>query len=395
MRLSVAGLLAGLLAVPAVAADPAPPPAAYPLAVRQLVAPASAHRLHHFTPPAGSAALAVAGSVDVEVGRQVVAAFGAAEARMFRPPPEATPAGELILEIVWTDVVSGERGWSAEVELEVVLRAPGGAEVDRWRLLGRSLIQGAGPAAVPSAFARATQQAADELEVDFEARPALTGWLAARGIGPGLRREALPILVDRPSLRPLVVLVRPTEYLFADLGMGLVAQGGGHGMRVDLRGGWSRGWLLVQGGLFGWQSRLPFWPIDAVAPASADVWNLGLNVDVGVQHVLGSWALAAGTGGMVTHVAASGQYAPVTAPTGYRSVSDSTTAVAGNLFLAGRYHGHVPRFGNPYHLTLELRRPLGGDARLGAFGTSVPSPDLSVLLLAGFEFSRDAAATSP
>ncbi len=196
------------------------------------------------------------------VGKQALDAYRAIAARLFQAG--APVALRLEIQSVRGRVDLESDGWHAIVEHDLVARNESGGVLGRWSVEGRGRVQGLGQGAIPAAFARAADLAAQRFESQFETPAELVSWMQRSGVSPGAiaRRPASeepplppPPPPSGPPRAPLIV--------YADAGVGLspistrtqsgpsssVAPG------LDARLGLSGRWAFAQLGFSWWNSR--------------------------------------------------------------------------------------------------------------------------------------------
>jgi len=177
----------------------------------QVPAEAVSRRYHHSaggqSPPQPSAV--------VRVGLQARDAYRALAARLFLPAAPGEPAAELVAEVGEVGTELGQEGWAAFVHHHVVLQQPAGGRLASWHLRGEAPVEGLGPAAIPSAFARAAEAAARELEGRLAESEEVAAWLRGLGVEGHLARPRAVRPPAEPALRP-----REGWVAFGDAGLG-------------------------------------------------------------------------------------------------------------------------------------------------------------------------------
>jgi hypothetical protein len=206
------------------------------------------------------------------VGEQARDTYALALGRMFQV--ESPEIASLDLSVSNAALEWDADGWHAVVEHALVLRTAQNEELARWRVKGREKIAGLGERAIPVAFARAAEHAAERFEATFSEPSAVAHWLREQGVEPGpIARAGSP--VDPPAPSPFgksegAPRGRFVAYLDAGLGIfpfvgssNTVFAGGGTrysgddvGYAFSARLGFAGRWGLVQLGLARWSSQI-------------------------------------------------------------------------------------------------------------------------------------------
>jgi hypothetical protein len=326
-------------------------------------------------------------SPNVPVGRQALDAYTVATARMFQPARKDARAAELLPSVGASGIDLDQDGWFAFVEHDVMLRDLAGAEVARWRVRGQGRVVGLGENAIPSAFAEATAVAARTFEIDFERPSAVTGWLAAQGIKPGLRISTVPDLPRRfTPASPRVARPRTEQLIFAELGGGAVGATGWVSSALTARAGWSGRPWLVQLAIDAWPREFVARPAAAWGEARASALVLSTGLDAGVQRRLTShFEIAGGVGAALLSGFATAQYVPLATPTRSVDASDGASGASASVFGAVHVNGVAPVLAFRYRLGLEVRKAFGTRLSFNTFGQTVASSGLSASGFLGIE----------
>jgi hypothetical protein len=148
-----------------------------------------------------------------ELGQQAEQAYYDLAKNRFSSGP-----GGLVLQLVQVtgSIEQGTDGWRAQIEHDLILHVPEGEELARYHLVEWSLIEGPGEAAIPNAFERAANFAAQRFESEMERPEKVAAWLSAHGVVPGSIPRRLPAH-ERPN-DPLERHVRGNLVAYLDLG---------------------------------------------------------------------------------------------------------------------------------------------------------------------------------
>src|SRR5436190_3628765 len=196
------------------------------------------------------------------VGKQAVEAYRAVAVRLFQQG--AAIALQLEIETVRPRVDLQSDGWHTIVEHGLVARDPQGAVLGRWTVEGRGRVTGLGEGAVPNAFARAAELAAQRFESQLESPPEMISWLQRAGITPGtIARRPPGVEPPLPPPAPEAGPPRARAVVYGELGLGFTTvsmqtqSGPAEGITpgFDARLGLSGRWAFVQAGFSYWSSR--------------------------------------------------------------------------------------------------------------------------------------------